>query len=373
MVIEEIIGQTNNEEEAKKLIQQWRGIKKLSEKLLLGIFGATVLLTSFYTVPADSMGVVRRFGAYARTTEPGLHVKIPLWVESADKVPVKKVQKEEFGFRTLKAGVDTQFLNRNNVDQASMDDLIKFVRDNEKIPSGNSGELREQVRSILNSEYLMLTGDLNIADVSWLVQYQIKDPVAYLFNIQEPGRTIRDSSQAVMREIIGNGSIDEAITIGRIENENSAKEKLQQLLDDYDTGIHVVAVKLQSSNPPERVRPAFNKVNESMQQKEQKINNARQEYNTIIPRAIGETQREIENAQGYAIERVNEAQGDVQKFLKLLEEYKKAPDITKQRLYLETMAKLLPKIKDKTIVEDKGLESGFYRMFNLDMKGGKNE
>ncbi|MEK6857472.1 MAG: FtsH protease activity modulator HflK, partial [Nanoarchaeota archaeon] len=215
-------------------------------------------------------------------------------------------------------------------------------------------------------EYLMLTGDLNMADVEWIVQYDIKDPVAYLFNVKEPRNTIGDASQAVMRQLIGNGSIDEAITIGRIENEIGAKEGLQILLAQYNSGVRVGAVKLQSSNPPKRVREAFNEVNKSMQQKEEKINNAMQQYNQEVPRAKGEAQREIEEAEGYALERVNEANGNAEKFLKILEEYKKAPEITRQRLYLETMSELLPKIKDKIIVDDKGLSSGFYRMFNLD-------
>ncbi|PIN79981.1 FtsH protease activity modulator HflK [Candidatus Woesearchaeota archaeon CG10_big_fil_rev_8_21_14_0_10_30_7] len=374
-MIEEIIENTQNEKDAKEIIQTWRQVKKVGKLALSGLLGATLLWSSIYTVQPEAEGVVQRFGAYVRTTEPGFHFKAPFGIESVTKVPVRTVQKEEFGFRTLKSGLDSQYLSVNDLDKVSANELNDFVKELDLKPERDTRALKEQVKTLLKSEYLMLTGDLNIADVEWIVQYQIKDPVAYLFNIKEPSNSIRDASQAVMRRIIGNGSIDEAITIGRIENESMAKAELQTLLDQYNSGIHVVTVKLQSSNPPERVRPAFNQVNEAMQQKEEKINNAMQQYNNEVPRAIGEAQRTIEQANGYAVERVNEAQGNVDKFLKVLEEYTKAPEITRQRLYLETMSELLPKIRDKVIVDDAGLNSGFYRMFNLDMQpqGGESK
>ena len=367
MVVEEIIeNMSNDENDANVNISKWREIKKTSQKIIAGFVGVVGLWTSCYLIQPESLGVVQRLGAYNRTSEPGLNFKIPFGIEKVTKVPVKTVQKEEFGFRTLRAGIDTQYLNNENIESASDEELSVIVKKlGLKLEENRSG-LLNQISEILKSEYLMLTGDLNMADVEWIVQYDIKDPVAYLFNVKEPRNTIGDASQAVMRQLIGNGSIDEAITIGRIENEIGAKEGLQILLDQYNSGVRVGAVKLQSSNPPKRVREAFNEVNKTMQQKEEKINNAMQQYNQEVPRAKGEAQREIEEAEGYALERVNEANGNAEKFLKILEEYKKAPEITRQRLYLETMSELLPKIKDKIIVDDKGLSSGFYRMFNLD-------
>lgn len=373
MVIERLIERLSYERNVENNLRTWRNIKKKSKWPIIGIIGATLLSTSLYTVKPDSMGVVRRFGEFNRSTRPGLHLKMPYGIEKVKKVPVTKIQKEEFGFRTLKSGVDSEYLGISELEKgtAKESDLIDFVKDVGLDPEGNREALYKQGWDILKAEYLMLTGDLNMADVEWVVQYQIKDPVAYSFNIRDPTETIRDASQAVMRRIIGNGSVDEAITIGRIETEGATKQELQDLLDEYQTGIHVVTVKLQSTNPPLKVRPAFNMVNESMQQKEQKINEAMQEYNRVIPKAKGEAKREIETAKGYAIARVNEATGDVDKFLEVLKEYKKAPEITEQRLYLETMTRVLPNITEKTIVDDKGLESGFYRMFNLDMKGEK--
>jgi membrane protease subunit HflK len=330
---------------------------------------ALALITSIYTVPTDSAGVVQRFGRYSRTTEPGIHLKIPYWIEAATAVPVKKVQKEEFGFRTLKAGVDSQYLGIEEIDagRSSPQDLLRLIEESgERGLRGQSRGLQVDAKEILRSEYAMLTGDLNITDVEWIVQYRIKDPGNYLFNIREPREAIRDASQAVMRLLVGNGSVDEAITIGRIDYENSAQTMIQALLDEYETGIHVVTVKIQSSNPPQRVRPAFNEVNKALQQKEQRINEAMRGYNEAIPRTRGEAQKLIESARGYAAERVNRAEGDVAKFEKVYTEYQKAPDITRQRMYLETMARLLPQIQEKWIVEQGGAEGGILMRLNLE-------
>jgi membrane protease subunit HflK len=231
----------------------------------------------------------------------------------------------------------------------------------------------EKAKEILRREYIMLTGDLNITNVEWIVQYRIKNARSYLFNIREPRQTIRDASQAIMRQLIGNGSVDEAITIGRIEYESDAKELLQNLLDEYETGIHVVAVKLQSSNPPQRVRPAFNEVNKALQQKEQRINEAMKAYNEAIPKTKGEAKKLIETSKGYAAERVNKAEGDIAKFEKIYEEYRKAPDVTKQRMYLETMAKLLPLIPEKWIIEQGGAEGGILMKLDLESENEATE
>ena len=332
------------------------------------------VVTTLYTVPTDSAGVVKRFGKYVRTTEPGIHVKIPFWVETATAVPVKKVQKQEFGFRTMQAGVDSRYLGAQEIisGQANREDLAVLIRESgEGIFGAGTRDLAQRARAILQNEYIMLTGDLNIVDVEWIVQYKIKDAQAYLFNIRNPEQTIRDASQAVMRQLVGNGSVDEAITIGRIEYEGAAKELLQQLLDEYETGIHIVTIKLQSSNPPVRVRSAFNEVNKALQQKEQRINEAMKDYNQVIPKTRGEAKKIIETAKGYAAERVNRAQGDAAKFEKILAEYKKAPDITKQRLYFEAMSELLPKIPEKWIIEQGGAEGGI--LMKLDLEGSEKE
>ncbi|MHC4144468.1 MAG: FtsH protease activity modulator HflK [Planctomycetota bacterium] len=331
------------------------------------------LATSVYTVPTDSAGVVQKFGSYKRTTEPGIHLKVPFWIETAVSVPVKKVQKEEFGFRTLKAGVDTRYLGAEDIDarRSRAEDLIRLIRESgERVTRSATSQLAEKAKEILRGEYVMLTGDLNIIDVEWIVQYKIKDARSYLFNIREPRQTIRDASQAVMRQLIGNGSVDEAITIGRIEYEVSAKEDLQKLLDEYETGIHVVTVKLQSSNPPQKVRPAFNEVNKALQQKETRINEAMKTYNEAVPKSKGEAKKAIESAKGYAAERVNQAMGDIAKFEKIYAEYIKAPDITRQRMYLETMSKVLPLIPEKWIIEQGGADGGI--LMKLDLVGNKS-
>jgi membrane protease subunit HflK len=340
--------------------------------IVLLVAAAVGLITLIYTVPADSAGVVQRLGKYNRTTQPGIHVKIPYWIETATAVPVKKVQKEEFGFRTLKAGVDSQYLGVEEIDagRSSPEDLQRLIDESgERDPRGRSFRLTERAKQVLKSEYVMLTGDLNITDVEWIVQYKVKNPENYLFNVREPRQTIRDASQAVMRQLVGDGSVDEAITIGRIEYENSAEEMVQSLLDEYETGIDVVTVKIQSSNPPQRVRPAFNEVNKALQQKEQRINEARRAYNEVIPKTEGEAEKLIESAKGYKAERVNRAEGDVAKFEKVYEEYQKAPEIMKQRMYLETMAELLPQISEKWIIEQRGAEGGI--LMKLDLEAEK--
>jgi membrane protease subunit HflK len=347
-------------------------IRKWIKLIVLVVIIIIAVVTTLYTVPTDSAGVVKTFGKYSRTTEPGIHVKIPFGIETATAVPVKKIQKQEFGFRTVKAGVDSRYLGVQEIQsgQANREDLAKLIRESgEGIFGTATRDLTEKARAVLRNEYVMLTGDLNIVDVEWIVQYKIKDAQSYLFNIRNPEQTIRDASQAVMRQLVGNGSVDEAITIGRIEYELAAKELLQHLLDEYETGIHVVTVKLQSSNPPVRVRPAFNEVNKALQQKAQRVNEALKDYNQVIPKTRGEAKKIIETAKGYAAERVNRAQGDATKFEKILAEYTKAPDITKQRLYLETMSELLPKIQEKWIIEQGGADGGV--LLKLDLENTK--
>jgi len=348
-------------------IPRWRRSTLLA---LIVVFLAILTLTgSIYTVDPDSAGVIRQFGNYSRTTPPGIHMKLPWGIEIVTIVPVQKIQKEEFGFRTLKAGVNSQYLGSQEIDsgQVSQDDLWKLiVESGERDPRRAGRSLSQACRDILQREYIMLTGDLNLIDVEWIVQYKIGDVKKFLFNVREPKQTIRDASQAVMRQLIGNGSVDEALTIGRIENEISAKEGLQTLLDEYQTGIYVVTVKLQACNPPQQVRSAFNAVNMALQEKEQRVNEARKMYNETIPKTKGEAQKQIETAKGYAAERVNEAQGDVAKFERVYAEYTKAPEITKKRMYLETMSLVLPQITEKWIIEQGGADGGILMKLNLD-------
>ncbi len=292
-----------------------------------------ILATGLYTINPEEVGVIQRFGKYISTNEPGLHFKIPFGVDVLTKVPVRKVIKEEFGFRTLKSGIQTKYSSRD------------YTR-----------------------ESLMLTGDLNIADVQWIVQFRIKDPVKYLFRIRNIEETIRDVSESGMREIVGDRSVDEVIVLNRKEIADKTQLLLQKQLDDYGAGIEIVTINLQNVNPPERVKPAFNDVNSAKQEKERIVNEAWQKYNQIIPEARGKAKRTIEEAEGYAIDRVNRATGDAEKFKQVWQQYRTAKTVTRRRLYLETMQKILPQVEKVYIVDDK--QKGILPLLNLD-KGGK--
>lgn len=286
------------------------------------VLGLWLLFSAFYTIDADEVGVIQRFGKYVRTTEPGLHFKIPFGVETVKKVKVQRVLKEEFGFRTIQAGVRTQYSPKSYTDES-----------------------------------LMLTGDLNSAVVEWIVQYRIKDPVQYLFNVRNVGETLRDVSESVMRLVAGDHSVDEVIVLSRQDIEVQAQKLTQQLLDEFETGIDVVTVKLQDVNPPVPVQPAFNEVNEARQEKERIINEALEAYNKVIPQAKGQAEQTIRQAEGYATNRINRAKGDANRFLAVWREYNKAQDVTRRRLYLETMLEILPKLENIYIIDEqqKGL------------------
>lgn len=286
--------------------------------LLLGIAVLATLATSFYTVEADEIAVVLMFGKSVRQTQPGLHFKLPFGIEKAINVQVRKVFKEEFGFRTLKAGVRTQY---------------------------DTGDF--------SAESLLLTGDLNIADVEWVVQYKINDPEKYLFSVKTPKQALRDLSESVMSRVIGDHTVNEVLTIGRIEIAAEVQKHLQELLDLYETGLDVATVALQDVNPPEKVKPAFNAVNEAKQEKEHLINEAWRDYNQSVPKSKGEALKQVSEAQGYALKRVNQAQGDADKFNAIRSEYQKAKEVTRQRLYLEAMQEVLPKVKEIYIIDDK--------------------
>lgn len=309
---------------AAKKLQEFKGMLPLAIAVLVIV---VALFSSFYAVGPDEVGIIRRFGKYVRSTNPGLHLKIP-FIEKVNKVKVKYIFKEEFGFRTTRAGVVTQFSAREFFDES-----------------------------------LMLTGDLNVLVVEWIVQFKVKDPVKLLFKIRNPRRTIRNISEAVMRQVVGDNTVSEVLTTRRVEVNQEVQDKLQEILDSYGSGIQIVTVKLQDVNPPDEVKPSFNEVNEAKQEKEKVINQAWEKYNKIIPKARGEAEKTIREAEGYALKRINMAKGDAAKFIARWEAYKNAKDVTTKRLYLEAMNEILPKAGKKFIVDSK--QKGILPLLNL--------
>ena len=278
--------------------------------------------TSVFTVDPEEKAVVLKFGKEDRIVGQGLHFKLPFFMEQEYKVPVQRQLKLEFGFRT--AGNETR---------------QQFAQT--QYSSGGYA-----------AESLMLTGDLNVASIEWVTQYKIADPVKYLFKVRNVDQTFRDMNEAVMREIIGDRTINEVLTIGRGEIQNLAMEKLSALCKEYTLGIVVSQVILQDVSPPEPVKPAFNEVNQAEQEKETTIQNALAEYNREIPKAEGTALKTVEAAEGYAVKRVNEAKGAVSRFTQVYEEYQKAPGITRQRIYLETMAEIYQAVDRKIIIDE---------------------
>jgi membrane protease subunit HflK len=304
--------------------------------IVIGILGIIFLFTLFYSVGTEEAGVIQRFGAYDRTVPPGLHMKLPFGIETVTRVPVERQLKEEFGFRTKLAGVRTVY---------------------------DTKSFRE--------EKLMLTGDLNASDVEWIVQYRVADPYKFLFKVRNATQTFRDMNEALMREVIGDRSVNEVLTVGRVEIANEVAHRLQALCDEYETGIKVDQIVLQDVNPPEPVKPAFNEVNEAQQEREKLINQARSEYNKVIPKAKGDAAGIIEEAKGYAIERVNQARGEATKFNAIFKEYQKAPEVTQQRIYLETMNEVLSKVGRKIITDKE--TTGILPLFQIEKEGKKND
>lgn len=301
---------------------------KLIRWIVLGIVLLIFIFSSFFTIDPEEVGVILRFGKFTRTADPGLNFKLPFGIETLQKVPVERQLKQEFGFRTEEPGVRTRYAERG-----------------------------------YEEESLMLTGDLNAAEVEWIVQFRIADPYKFLFKVRNAVLTFRDMNEAIMREVVGDRSVNEVLTVGRVEVANTVTEKLQQLCDQYETGIKVDQVVLQDVNPPDPVKPAFNEVNEAQQEREKLINQARSEYNRVIPKARGDAQKVIEEARGYAIKRVNEAKGDATKFNSIFREYMKAPEVTRQRIYLETMNDVLQKVGRKLITDEKS--TGILPLFDL--------
>jgi membrane protease subunit HflK len=295
-----------------------------------------LLWTGYYQIEPDEVGVVQRFGRFVRTSDPGPHLKIPFGVETVTKVPVQQTLKMEFGFRTTRPGIKSTYA------AASPETL---------------------------GESVMLTGDLNVAVVEWIVQYRIRDPKKFLFHVRDVPKTFRSMSEAAMRQVVGDHSVDEVLTIGREEVARAAKQELQRLCDRYGIGIVVQQLILQDVNPPDPVKPAFNEVNQAIQEKERSINEAWADYNKEVPRAKGEADQAVRAAEGYALERVNKAEGDAKRFDAFYEEYKKAPAVTRRRIYLETMGQLLPKLGRKLLLDDKA--KGILPLLQLD--GEKKE
>ncbi len=272
--------------------------------------------TAYYTVPSDSVAVVQRFGKYLKEVQPGLHFKLPLGIDVATIVPVKRQLKQEFGFSTPGAT-----------------DPYQSPRDGKR-------------------ETEMVTGDLNAALVEWVVQYRISDPVKFLFEVREPSETLRYVSESVMREVVGDRTVDEVITIGRQEIETEALTKMQALSTKYAMGISIDQVQLKNINPPQPVQESFNEVNQAQQEKEKLINEARRDYNKVIPLAQGEKDQRIREADGYRLKRINEAEGDAARFSALLAEYTKAPEVTRRRIYIETLQEVMPHIRSKIIIDE---------------------
>lgn len=307
--------------------------------IALAVLVGALIWTASYTVPSDSVAVVQRFGQYLTDVPAGLHFKLPLGIDTATIVPVKRQLKQEFGFITPGATDPYQ--------------------------GARSGPQETRL------ETEMVTGDLNAALVEWVVQYRISDPVSYLFEVREPPDTLRHVSESVMREVVGDRTVDEVITIGRQEIESEALTKMQALSSKYTMGISIDQVQLKNINPPRPVQESFNEVNQAQQQKEKLINEARRDYNKVIPLAEGEKDQRIREADGYRIKRINEAEGDAARFSALLDEYIKAPEVTRRRIYLETLQTVLPDIRAKVIVDSEA--SSVLPLLNLDSSAGERQ
>jgi len=289
---------------------------------ILIVVALMILWSTVYTIEPEEVGVVLTFGKYERTSEPGLQFKLPYPVQHVIKVPVQRQLKQEFGCRTQRADVRTTYSGRG-----------------------------------FEEESLMLTGDLNVAVVEWITQYRVADPYRYLFKVDQITETFRAMNEAVIRDVVGDRSVSETLTVGRQEIASEVEMSLQELCDQYETGIKIEQIVLQDVTPPEEVRASFNEVNQAQQERERMINEARADFNRVIPRARGEAEQVISEAEGYAMNRVNRAQGDAALFEAVLRAYRRAPDVTRRRIYLETMNEVLPQVRRKIVLDEdlKGL------------------
>jgi modulator of FtsH protease HflK len=304
-----------------------RTLKKRLLPLALAVLALIGLITTYAQVEPDEVGVLLRLGRFVGTVDPGPHFRLPFGIDRILKVPVQRQMKAEFGFRT--------------------------------------GQREDQTTEVdVGRESLMLTGDLNVAVVEWIVQYKVKDPYQYLFKVKNVEAMLRDISEASMRAVVGDHSVNEVLTTGRQKVATESKVLLQELADRYETGIDIQQVVLQDVNPPDPVKPSFNEVNQAIQEKERAINEAYAEMNKEIPRAKGEAEEAQRGAEGYAIERINRARGEADRFARIYDEYRKAPDVTRRRLYLETVSKVLQKAGQKVIVDES--QKGITPMLRMD-------
>jgi len=324
---------TNDVEKMKQELGKSGKIFSLIFLILITVVGVK---SAYYTVEPDEEAIIIRFGKYIATYPPGLHFKLPFGVDDVINVKTKRVLQAEFGFRTAM----------------------------------NSSSSRTQYsQKEFDEESLMLTGDLNVADVEWVVQYQIADPFKFLFQTSEPEQNIKDVSESIMRRVVGDRLVTDVLTTGRVEIANDARILMQDVLDKYDMGIKVVTVKLQDVNPPHVVKPSFNEVNEAKQEQEKVINQAEEAYNKVIPEARGKGEKLVSEAEGYATSVINRSLGDAEKFESVLKEYQRAPAITKKRIYLETMESLFQKFNNITIVD--GQLKGLLPIYNDLSKAGE--
>ena len=284
--------------------------------IVAAFIAVQAVLAAFYTIKPGEVGIVLRFGEYHRTSPPGLHFKIP-YVEDLTKVDVESVRKEEFGFRTRTPGVNTTF-DRKGFDM----------------------------------EALMLTGDKDVIEVAWIVQYKVNDPVNFLYKVRDVAQTVRDASETVTRRIVGNMDFDYVLS-NREVLAASARKELQVQLDRLQCGVSVVTLQLQDINPPEQVKPAFNEVNVADQDMKRLVNEAEETYNRVIPKAKGSAKQIVEEARGYAVERVNRANGETNRFTAIVKEYQGAEEVTRQRMYLEAMQEILPQVEQVYVVDSK--------------------
>jgi modulator of FtsH protease HflK len=303
----------------EKIKQQFKNLKGGPVSILVAVLVVVVFWTAWFTVQPEETGIVQRFGKVIRTAGPGLHFKLPFGVEKVRFLPTARVLKEEFGFRTLAT-----------------------------VPGEKT---RYDPGGAYNDESLMLSGDLNVIDVQWIIQYRIEDPIRYLFQVRDTPKTIRDTTEAIMRRAVGNRLGSEVLTTGRVAVSSEAKVEIQKVLTTYESGVRLVTVELQDVTPPDAVKPAYNEVNESRQDKERTINKAQEQANREIPRARGVASQSISEAEGYALERVNRAEGEATRFEAILGEYQEAPQVTRRRLYLEAMTGLLADMKALYIVD----------------------
>ena len=308
------------EDALEKIRQQFKRFKGGSALIIVAVaVAAIVFWSAWFTVQPEETGIVQRFGKVVRTAGPASHIKMPFGVETVRLLPTARVLKEEFGFLTLAT-----------------------------VPGEKT---RYEPGGAYKDESLMLTGDLNVIDVQWIIQYRIEDPIRYLFQVRDAPKTIRDTTEAVMRRAVGNRLGSDVLTTGRVAVAREAKNEIQKILSDYETGVRLVTVELQDVTPPDTVKPAFNEVNESRQDKERTINRAQEQANREIPKARGVAAQRISEAEGYALERVNRAEGEATRFDAILGEYEGAPQVTRRRLYLEAMTGLLSEMKGLYIVD----------------------